>query len=111
VAFFTEGKPTHGDASITATHNGASYMFASKRNRTLFEKDPEKYAPQYGGFCAYGVSVGALFPVDINTWQIVDGKLYLNLNPMIQNLFNQDLEGHLAEAEKKWPGLMQKNTM
>ena len=111
VAFFTEGTPTHGDAGITATHKGASYMFASRQNRAKFEKNPEKYAPQFGGYCAYGVAVGALFPVDINTWQIRDGKLYLNLNPMILKLFNKDFEGHVAKAEKNWPALVQRHTM
>lgn len=111
VAFFTESKPTHGDPKITATHKGATYMFASESHKKMFEKDPEKYAPQYGGYCAYGVSVGALFPVDINTWQVRNQKLYLNLNPEILKLFNQDIEGHITKADMNWPDLVRKNQM
>ncbi|HMB71717.1 MAG TPA: YHS domain-containing (seleno)protein, partial [bacterium] len=77
VAFFTGGKPVHGSPSITAEHRGATYLFASEENRQLFQESPERYAPQYGGYCAYGVSVGALFPVDVSTWQVRNGKLYL----------------------------------
>lgn len=105
VAFQTESKPVHGDPGITAEHDGATYMFASKDNQKRFTENPEKYAPQFGGFCAYGVSVGALFPVDVNTWQVREGKLYLNLNPAILSLFNEDLDGAIGKAEKQWPNL------
>lgn len=63
VAFFTDGKPTPGDPGITSTHKGAIYLFASKAHKTQFEANPEKYVPQFGGFCAYGAALGALFPV------------------------------------------------
>lgn len=106
VAFFTENKPVHGDPAITATHEGATYLFASEKDKALFVKDPAKYAPQFGGFCAFGVSVGALFPVDVSTWQIHDGKLYCNLNPEILKTFNKDFEGNLAKARKNWPGIV-----
>lgn len=109
VAFFTEHKPVHGDPGIKAEHHGATYLFASKENRRAFEKSPDKYAPQYGGYCAYGAAVGALFPVDINTWQIVDGKLYLNLNPEVVKLFNEDFEKNLTKAGKNWPKLVKKH--
>ena len=62
VAFFTESKPMHGDPSITATHDGATYLFSTEENKALFTANPDSYAPQYGGFCAFGASVGALFP-------------------------------------------------
>lgn len=110
VAFFTDSKPVHGDPGITAKYQGATYLFASKEHRKMFESDPAKYAPQTGGFCTYGVSVGALFPVDINTWQIHDGKLYLNLNPQILEAFNKDIEKNIAKAGKNWPGLVKKHT-
>ncbi len=106
VAFFTKHKPVHGDPGIKATYQGATYLFSSKRNRSRFEKDPARYAPQYGGFCAFGVSVNALFPVDIQTWQIRDGKLYLNLNPKILKSFNRDLQGHVKKANQQWPKLV-----
>lgn len=110
VAFFTDGRPVHGDPAIKATHGGATYLFASKDHKVQFEEDPDRYLPQYGGYCAFGVAVGALFPVDISTWQIQDGKLYLNLNPAIQEQFNKDLEGQVTKAEKNWPKLVKKNT-
>lgn len=109
VAFFTDSKPVNGDPGISATHAGATYFFASQRHKTLFESNPEKYVPQYGGYCAFGVSVGALFPVDINTWQIRNDKLYLNLNPAILAEFNKDLDGHVAKANRNWPDLVKKN--
>jgi hypothetical protein len=109
VAFFTLGKPTHGDPGISATHEGATYLFASKEHKRTFEANPKKYLPQFGGFCAYGAGLNALFPVDINTWQIRDGKLYLNLNPTILEAFNQDFHGNVAKAQKNWAGLVQKN--
>ena len=109
VAFFTDGKPMHGDPSTSATYQGATYLFASKEHRRAFTENPEAYAPQYGGFCAFGVAAGALFPVDISTWQIRDGKLYLNLNPAILDQFNKDFDRQVVKAEKKWPGLVKKN--
>lgn len=108
VAFFTEKKPVHGDPGITAEHDGAVYLFSSEGNKELFEKSPAKYTPQCGGYCAYGVSVGALFPVDISTWQVRNGKLYLNLNPEIVKAFNKDFEGSVAKAEANWPALVEK---
>ena len=109
VAFFTLGKPAHGDPGISATHEGATYLFASKEHKRTFEANPKKYLPQFGGYCAYGAALNALFPVDISTWQIRDGKLYLNLNPAILEAFNQDFHGNVAKAQKNWAGLVQKN--
>ena len=75
---------------------------------TLFLANPEKYAPQYGGYCAYGVSVEALAPVDISTWQVRDGKLYLNFSDEYLEKFNADFDGNVVKAERKWPGLVKK---
>ncbi|MBI4964498.1 MAG: hypothetical protein HY913_14565 [Desulfomonile tiedjei] len=110
VAFFTDKKPMYGDPAISATHDGAMYLFASKEHKAAFEADPQKYVPQYGGYCAFGVAKGHLFPVDISTWQIRDGKLYLNFNQAVLDLFNKDLKGYIADAEKNWPDLVKKNT-
>ncbi len=109
VAFFTDKKPVHGDPGVSATHQGATYIFASQAHKDLFLTAPEKYLPQCGGFCAYGVAVGALFPVDVSTWQIRDGKLYLNLNKAILKKFNADFEGNAAKAKANWPGLVEKH--
>lgn len=108
VAFFTDAKPVSGSPSIIATFKGATYLFASEEHKALFTKDPKKYAPQYGGFCAFGASVGHLFPVDISTWQIRDGKLYLNFNPDVLKKFNEDFSGNVAKAETNWPNLVKK---
>ena len=108
VAFFTDKKPVNGDPAITAKHEDATYFFASEEHKEMFESDPEKYSPQFGGFCAYGASVDALFPVDVSTWQVRDEKLYLNLNHDILKAFNSDIEGNIAKAEKNWPGLVEK---
>lgn len=109
VAFFTDAKPVNGSPFITAEDQGATYFFASEEHKKLFTANPNKYAPQFGGFCAYGVALGKLFPVDINTWQVRDGKLYLNLNADILKKFNADVEGNIAKADKNWPGLVKKH--
>jgi YHS domain-containing protein len=109
VAFFTMKKATHGNFKIASQHRGATYFFANKQHKSMFDSNPDKYAPQCGGFCAFGVSVGALFPVDIKTWQVRNDKLYLNLNPQIVQAFNKDLDANIAKAEKNWPGLVAKS--
>jgi YHS domain-containing protein len=108
VAFFTEAKPVNGSPFIAAEYQGATYYFATEEHKALFTASPDKYAPQCGGFCAYGVGLGKLFPVDINTWQVRNGKLYLNLNADILKKFNADFDGNVAKAEKNWPGLVKK---
>jgi YHS domain-containing protein len=109
VAFFTDSNPVNGEWNITSSHRGATYFFANEENKAEFATDPEKYAPQNGGFCSFGVSVGALFPVDITTWQVHNDKLYLTLNPDVNDMFNQDLDGNIAKAANNWPGLVEKN--
>ncbi len=109
VAFFTDSKPVNGSPFITVEQQGATYFFATEDHKKLFTANPEKYSPQFGGFCAYGVALGKLFPVDISTWQVRDGKLYLNLNPDILKKFNEDLAGNVTKADKNWPDLVKKN--
>jgi YHS domain-containing protein len=108
VAFFTDGKPVYGLPSISATHQGAVYFFATEEHKKMFTQTPDKYAPQYGGFCAFGAGLGALAPVDISTWQVRNGKLYLNFNSDILKKFNADFNGNVAKANQNWPGLVQK---
>lgn len=108
VAFFTDKKPVHGDPGISAKHEGATYLFASEEHKKTFTGNPGKYAPQFGGYCAYGISVGAVFPVDVSTWQVRNGKLYLNLSPQILEAFNKDFDGAVAKAEKNWPAVLTK---
>ncbi len=108
VAYFEAGRPTPGTGHHTATHNGATYLFASKKNQETFQANPQKYAPQYGGFCAYGVSVGKKFYSDPQRWKIVDGKLYLNLDKNIQKKFNADVAGAIAKADDHWQRIQDK---
>jgi YHS domain-containing protein len=106
VAYFAGGKPQKGLSQFSATHEGATYYFASAENRATFEKDPAKYAPQFGGYCAYGVAAGGLFPVDVNTGTIVEGRLVLNKNAEVAAMFAKDREGYVAKADKQWPDLV-----
>ncbi len=106
VAYFTAAKPTQGSDRYTAEFGGVKWQFASAENRDAFKADPARYAPQYGGFCSWGVSVGKLFDVDpVNGWKIVDGKLYLNFNADINATFGKDTEGYIRKANGNWPSL------
>jgi YHS domain-containing protein len=108
VAFFTDSKAMNGSPFISAEHQGATYFFASEAHKQLFAAHPERYLPQFGGYCAYGVASNRLVPVDITTWQVRDGKLYLNLNPDVLKLFNADFDASTARAQKNWPDLAMK---
>lgn len=103
VAYFTQGKPVEGNASITASHDGAVYRFSSAENRDLFAADPAKYAPQYGGYCAFGTAMGRKFDGDPQAWRIVDGKLYLNLNKQVQSKWKENIPGFIRGANNNWP--------
>ncbi|MEO8616498.1 MAG: YHS domain-containing (seleno)protein [Luteolibacter sp.] len=109
VGFFTDAKAVNGSPFITAEYKGATYFFATEDHKKLFTANPEHYVPQCGGFCSFGVGLGKLFPVDISTAQVRDGKLYLNLNPDILKKFNEDFAGNVAKADKNWPGLVKNN--
>ena len=106
VAYFTDGKPTVGSDRYTAEHGGVTWRFVSKDHRDKFAANPEKYAPQYGGFCSWGVAQGKLFDVDpVNGWKVVDGKLYLNFNGDIHKVWEGDPAGFISKANRNWPGL------
>ena len=102
VAFFTEDRATRGSAEYSSVYQNATYRFKSEANRQKFEKQPQKYAPQFGGYCAFGVSVGAKFDGDPEFWKIVDGKLYLNLNGEIQKNWLKDTSGNIDKAQAQW---------
>jgi YHS domain-containing protein len=108
VAFFTDNKPVKGDPAILIKRDGAIYYFASKEHKELFAKDPSKYEPVYGGYCAYGVSRNKLVEIDVDAFQIVDGKLLLQYSKGVRDDFNKDAKGNLVKAEKNWPGLVEK---
>ncbi|WP_409439042.1 YHS domain-containing (seleno)protein [Psychromonas sp. GE-S-Ul-11] len=105
VSYFTKGKPTKGSDKYTAAYNGAIYHFTSAKNRDLFRSDPAKYAPQYGGFCAYGVAVNQKFDVEPTAWYIEDNKLYLNLNKNVQKEWLKDVPGNIETAQVNWTGI------
>ncbi|MDN2482814.1 YHS domain-containing (seleno)protein [Vibrio agarivorans] len=106
VAYFTQGKPVKGDADFVYEWNDAKWYFASKQHLEAFMSNPEKYAPQYGGYCAWAVSNGYTAKIDLNAWRIVDDKLYLNYNKSVQEKWQQDIAGNVAKADKNWPSLL-----
>ncbi len=105
VAYFTDGRPVKGSARFSHQWMDATWWFASAEHRDLFAKDPQKYAPRFGGYCAYGVSEGHTSKADPQAWKIVDGKLYLNYNKSVQKMWEQDLMRRIGAAEKNWPSL------
>ena len=105
VAYFTDGKPVKGNSSITHEYMGAVWQFASEANKAKFIADPEKYAPQYGGYCAWAVSQGYTASGNPNHWKVVDGKLYLNYDASVQEKWQKDIPGFIAAADKNWPGI------
>jgi YHS domain-containing protein len=109
VAYFTEGAAIEGKGDITAEHNGATYRFASEAHRSQFLENPAKYLPQYGGYCAYGTSIGKKFDGDPTAWRVVDGRLYLNLSAEVQRKWLEDVPGRIAEANKNWPAIKDKS--
>lgn len=103
VAYFKQGKPVAGDSRFTAQHEGVTYRFSSAEHRDAFTSDPASYAPQYGGYCAFGAAMGRKFDGDPNAWAIVDGKLYLNLNKNIQARWKENVPGFVKGANNNWP--------
>ena len=102
VAYFTENAAVEGNPSISAIHNDAIYRFSSEKNRDLFLANPEKYAPQYGGFCAYGASLGKKFEIDGKAFEVVDGKLYVNKNLNVYKVWVENKDENISKASKKW---------
>ncbi len=103
VAYFTEGKPLKGKKEFEHEWNGAKWHFSSATNRDLFTATPEKYTPQYGNFCAWGMSQGKFFDGDPEVWKVVDGKLYVNFNKDIEKTWVTDIPGFIKKANDNWP--------
>ncbi|WP_251359143.1 YHS domain-containing (seleno)protein [Kangiella sp. TOML190] len=108
VAFLDIGNRTEGSAAFAATHDGVAYYFSNEENKNTFEKNPERYIPQNGGFCTFGVSVGKKFDGDPQYASVVDGKLYVFLNEEIYKMYQQDQRGTIAKAEKQWKKIKHK---
>jgi YHS domain-containing protein len=104
VAYFTDQKAMKGSPQFTHEYGGVRWQFASAEHRDMFKADPAKYAPQYGGYCAYGVSVGGLYDVQPdNAWTVADGKLYLNKDASVKQTWLKDVPGYVTKADAAWP--------
>ena len=106
VAYFTEGGPVKGSKDHEVEWMGAVWRFASAENKALFEASPERYAPQYGGYCAWAVSQGKTASSEPDLWKIVDGKLYLNYSNRIQRRWEQDIPGFISKGDENWPKVL-----
>jgi len=109
VAYFTDGKPAKGNSKFKSNYEGANYYFASADHKALFDANPAKYAPAYGGYCGYAASINRLSPISPDWFQIEDGKLILQHNKKAFDLFNKELKGNTVKADQNWPGLVAKN--
>ncbi|MEO1039213.1 MAG: YHS domain-containing (seleno)protein [Pseudomonadota bacterium] len=107
VSYFSDGGPVQGRREFTTDWQGAEWRFSSQENLDLFLADPAAYAPQYGGYCAYAVSQGGTAKGDPEVWHLHDGKLYLNVNRQIQEVWLADLEAYIALADDNWPAVIQ----
>jgi len=107
IAYFTDGKPAKGDPTIEATYNGAFYHFVSQAHREMFEKNPSKYVPAYGGYCGYAASVGKVRPANPLVWSIVDGQLVVQHTKGAAELWEKDVPGNKVKADKYWPLLVE----
>ena len=108
VSYFEGGKPVEGSKEFTHSWGGATWRFTSAAHRDAFVKSPEKYAPQYGGYCAWAASDGKKADINPSNWRIVDGKLYLNYNDSIQKKWEADIPGFITKADAQWPSLKNK---
>jgi YHS domain-containing protein len=108
VAYFTDNKPVKGTDALATEWMGAKWKFATQAHLDLFKANPEKYAPQYGGYCAYGVTQGGLVKVDPDQFSVIDGKLYLNFDAEVQAKWKKDTAGYISAANAKFPLLLKK---
>jgi YHS domain-containing protein len=108
VAYHTAAAPVAGKKEFATEWQGAMWQFSSAENVELFKANPEKYAPQYGGYCAYGVAQGSAVHGDPQQWTVRDGKLYLNYDADVQKTWKKDEAGYITAADKMWPGVLGK---
>ncbi len=102
VAYFQDGKPMRGSEAYTLEWKGATWSFSSEEHRRMFETKPEKYAPEYGGYCAYGMSEGYLAPIDPEAWTIVDERLFLNFDPGVRANWRETKDYRIPRADEHW---------
>jgi YHS domain-containing protein len=103
VAYFVNGAPTQGAEQYSFAWKGVTYRFASAENRDRFKADPDKYLPQYGGYCAYAMSLNRIADIDPTRWAVVNGKLYLNYGFVAEKLWSLNKSGNIASADRNWP--------
>lgn len=108
VAYVTRGAPTKGRAEFEFRWQNAVWRFESADHRDRFAQAPERYAPQFGGYCAWAVSRGYTADIDPEAWRIVEGKLYLNYSRRVQRMWEQDVPGNIAKGHANWPGVLSK---
>ena len=106
VAYFTDADAVRGDDAHTSEWNGATFRFASAANKETFDADPETYAPQYGGYCAWAVANGYTAKIDPDAWSIENGKLYLNFSKRIRRRWLKDVPGNIAKGDANWPSVL-----
>ena len=103
VAYFTQSQPVKGKKQFTTKYQGATYRFASQEHLQKFTANPDQFAPQYGGYCAFGTAMGRKFDGNPKAWSIVSNKLYLNLNKRVKERWNTDISGFVRGADNNWP--------
>ena len=108
VAFFTEKKPVKGDTAFKTNWQDVEWLFSNAAHRDAFKADPEKYAPQFGGYCAYGTAEGHKAPTETGTWTIVNDKLYFNYNKSVQKGWLKDQQHLIEKANAQWPSIKDK---
>jgi hypothetical protein len=107
VAYFTDHQPVLGSPDFTAEYHGATFRFASAAHRDAFLADPDRYAPQYDGFCAYGAAEGHKADIDPAAFTVTEGKLFLNYNKDVRATWTKDIPGYVAKADRNWPTVSQ----
>jgi YHS domain-containing protein len=107
VAYFAEQHPVKGSPRFSVEHLGTRFYFSTMNNRETFIANPERFLPQYAGYCAFGVSKGYKAAIDPDSFTIVEGKLYLNYSPSVLDRWRKDIPGHIRQADHNWPEVSQ----
>lgn len=102
VSYHTGSKPLPGNGNHTVRHNGVNYLFSTAANKKTFAANPAKYLPAYGGWCAFGVAVGKKFIGDPTVWELVDDRLYFNLDNKVKGIWLRDVPGNIEKADATW---------
>ena len=108
VAYFTLNQPVKGNPQYQSAYNGVKYYFSSPQNKAAFDANPSKYEPQFGGFCAYAASKGHTAKIEVDAFQITNGRLLLQYDKSVRDKFNEDTQGNLKKADANWPGIVDK---